>query len=180
VLILATVAGRLEAQAQNAGARAASAFEVASVKVNHETPPFRVGISFLPGGRVRAEHAPLPMLLQAAFDSHQIDASRSTGDVWKSLFDIDAQAGAGALPETASATAREAQLSAMLRTLLVDRFKLTYHTELREVPLYALVVATGGSKLTPSHAIGPAPPSRNAAGDSRAVLQAELPASTST
>jgi uncharacterized protein (TIGR03435 family) len=37
----------------------------------------------------------------------------------------------------------------MLQTLLEDRFRLTIHRETREVPVYALEVATGGVKLPP-------------------------------
>ncbi len=36
---------------------------------------------------------------------------------------------------------------AMLRKLLTDRFKLVYHREQREMPVYALTVAKGGPKL---------------------------------
>jgi bla regulator protein blaR1 len=35
----------------------------------------------------------------------------------------------------------------MLQTLLADRFKLTVHRETKELPIYSLVVAKGGSKL---------------------------------
>ena len=37
----------------------------------------------------------------------------------------------------------------MLQALLEDRFKLKTHQETREVPVYALTVAKGGSKLKP-------------------------------
>jgi len=37
----------------------------------------------------------------------------------------------------------------MLQALLEDRFKLKMHLESREVPVYALTVANGGSKLKP-------------------------------
>ena len=39
------------------------------------------------------------------------------------------------------------QQMAMLRTLLTDRFKLVFHREQREMPVYALTVAKGGPKL---------------------------------
>jgi uncharacterized protein (TIGR03435 family) len=39
----------------------------------------------------------------------------------------------------------------MLQTLLADRFHLKVHTEMREVPQFALVVARGGSKLREVH-----------------------------
>ena len=43
----------------------------------------------------------------------------------------------------------------MQQTLLVDRFKLTVHFETRVMPVYALVLAKGGPKLTPAK---PTPP----------------------
>ncbi|MGH9242324.1 MAG: TIGR03435 family protein [Vicinamibacterales bacterium] len=42
------------------------------------------------------------------------------------------------------------RLEAMLRTLLTERFKLAVRRETREVPVYALVVAGGGARLTPA------------------------------
>jgi uncharacterized protein (TIGR03435 family) len=45
----------------------------------------------------------------------------------------------------------------MLRQLLTDRFKLTYHTEKKIQPLYILSVAKGGPKLNP----GQAPPDQS-------------------
>jgi uncharacterized protein (TIGR03435 family) len=42
----------------------------------------------------------------------------------------------------------------MLRALLADRFKLAVHTETREMPIYVLVVAKGGSKLVKSNVSG--------------------------
>jgi uncharacterized protein (TIGR03435 family) len=40
----------------------------------------------------------------------------------------------------------------MMQLLLADRFKLKAHREMREIPVYALVVAKNGPKLTPSAA----------------------------
>jgi uncharacterized protein (TIGR03435 family) len=40
----------------------------------------------------------------------------------------------------------------MMQSLLADRFKLKVHFETREMPIYELVVAKGGPKLTPSQA----------------------------
>ena len=46
----------------------------------------------------------------------------------------------------------------MLQALLAERFKLTAHRESKEQPVYALVVAKGGPKLTPAAAPGPDEP----------------------
>lgn len=40
------------------------------------------------------------------------------------------------------------QAPEMIQNLLADRFKLTYHREKRELPVYALIVGKGGIKLT--------------------------------
>jgi len=58
----------------------------------------------------------------------------------------------------------EASLKKMLQTLLKDRFKLEFHTEVREVPGWALIVDSKGPKLTATSGVprpGPmgAPPS---------------------
>ena len=42
------------------------------------------------------------------------------------------------------------QVDLMEQSLLADRFKLKVHFETRELPVYALVVAKGGPKLTPA------------------------------
>jgi len=41
---------------------------------------------------------------------------------------------------------------AMLRKLLTDRFQFTFHRESKELPVFAITVAKGGSKLKPSTA----------------------------
>jgi uncharacterized protein (TIGR03435 family) len=41
---------------------------------------------------------------------------------------------------------------AMLRKLLADRFRLAFHREPKELPIFAIRVARGGSKLKPSAA----------------------------
>lgn len=44
------------------------------------------------------------------------------------------------------------QMKLMIQKLLADRFQLKFHLEKRELPVYAMVVAKGGSKLAPSPA----------------------------
>jgi len=44
---------------------------------------------------------------------------------------------------------KQKQIQFMLQALLADRFKLRVHTETRDRPIYALVIAKGGSKLKP-------------------------------
>ena len=42
------------------------------------------------------------------------------------------------------------QMKLMVQKLLVDRFQLRFHTEKKELPVYAMVVAKGGPKITVS------------------------------
>src|SRR5205823_199443 len=44
----------------------------------------------------------------------------------------------------------QADLRLMLQALLTERFKLTIHREAKELPVYALVAAKGGTKLKAS------------------------------
>ena len=44
----------------------------------------------------------------------------------------------------------QAQWKTMVQKLLADRFQLSFHREKRELAVYAIVVAKGGSKLTRS------------------------------
>jgi uncharacterized protein (TIGR03435 family) len=46
------------------------------------------------------------------------------------------------------------QVQQILRTLLADRFQLKVHLEMREAPVYALVVDKKGPKVKPSTASG--------------------------
>lgn len=56
----------------------------------------------------------------------------------------------------------------MLQGLLVDRFKLTFHRETREVPIYALVVGSRGPRLQPVEPLAGQNPQRGF------VLQGEM------
>ncbi|HUZ93564.1 MAG TPA: TIGR03435 family protein [Edaphobacter sp.] len=49
------------------------------------------------------------------------------------------------------------QLRTMLKKLLADRFKLTFHQEKRELSAYVLTVGKNGQKLTPTQLKGPLP-----------------------
>ncbi len=49
------------------------------------------------------------------------------------------------------------QLRIMMRKLLADRFKLTFHHDKRELSAYVLTVGKNGQKLTPTQLSGPLP-----------------------
>lgn len=111
-------------------------FEVTDVKA--AGPEFRMGrFAIQPGGRFVAQGFPLRFLIARAFNTNtgeQIAGLPKWADVDR--FDITAQApsmGPSAPPLDMESVAP------MLRSLLVDRFKMKYHTEDRSVSTYALV-----------------------------------------
>jgi uncharacterized protein (TIGR03435 family) len=72
----------------------------------------------------------------------------------------------------------KAEKRQMLQSLLADRFKLTFHRETREMPVFALVVAKGGPKLLPTKENGTMVNTNNnhiniQGGDSTVALLAE-------
>ena len=111
------------------------AFEVASVKPAKSggLPPF-----VRSPGRFTMR-APLRVLIQNAYQLLQ-DAQVVGGPSWltSDRFDINATVAGNPPPE---------QIPLMLRALLADRFKLVVHTETRELPIYALVLAGRDGKL---------------------------------
>lgn len=116
-------------------------FEVASVKPNATTGPRLVAmVQMLPGGRFEATLIQLRSLILYAYS---VTSERIFGGPsWVSAdrFDIVAKAEGNASP---------AEMKLMVRALLADRFKLVVHTEIRELPMFALLVNRSDGKLGP-------------------------------
>jgi uncharacterized protein (TIGR03435 family) len=66
------------------------------------------------------------------------------------IYDIEATAEKGAFPPGVTTEERLLRMRLMLQALLEDRFKLKIRRELKEQPVYALVVGKGGPKLEKS------------------------------
>jgi len=156
---LAFAAGTLFAQAP--------AFEVAAIKPAPATQNIaaqvmsgkvHVGMR-IDGDRVDIGNLSLESLIQAAY---KVKPYQISGPSWMSAqrFDILANMPAGASRD---------QVPEMLQALLADRFKLTIHRESKEHPIYALVVAKGGSKLIAAAAPEPAVLPQDAAKNDFAV-----------
>jgi bla regulator protein BlaR1 len=120
-------------------------FEVASVKPNASGDgPNRLALQ--PGGRITAENMPLRSLVRFAFQVQDFQLVGGPDWIAKERFDIVAKAEHDIAPMPPGTTG-PGQL--MLRSLLVDRFKLAIHQEKRELPVYALVVARSDGRLGP-------------------------------
>jgi len=137
------VVGMMSGCAVRAQSRAASTprFEVASIKLADPSAPRpgRMGshIDTSPG-LLRARNASLKELVEGAYAVEDYQVTGGPGWIASARFDIEAK--------PASAATRE-QLLLMLRPLLADRFKLTFHNETKELAVYALVVARNGPKF---------------------------------
>jgi uncharacterized protein (TIGR03435 family) len=119
------------------------AFEVASIKPNR-SGDLRMGIGLAPGGRFTGTNVTLRQLISTAYGTSS-DSQIVGGPNWmdSDRFDINAKAQGytGFMPP--------AQLGLMLRPLLAERFKLAFHRESREIPIYALVIARADGQLGP-------------------------------
>jgi uncharacterized protein (TIGR03435 family) len=118
-------------------------FEVASIKRTPEVTGPGADFSAMPGGRFHARNNEVANLIGNAYGRvpHYLIAN---GPEWvtSDRYDLEAKA--------ADPAATEPQLMLMLQTLLEDRFKLRWHRETREGPVYVLSVARGGHKLRAS------------------------------
>jgi uncharacterized protein (TIGR03435 family) len=114
-------------------------FEVASVRRGDpNAPPGRVDF---PPGRFVQENVPILNALSLAFDLRNYQMAGSFPElVTREPFTIDAR-----MPAASTA----AELRLMLRSLLIDRFKLRVHVESREQDAYALTLARPDGRLGP-------------------------------
>ena len=130
----------------------APAFDVASIKPSAPDAP-RGGFGISPSGLFQVQGISLVELIQGAYSDGRRPFYRfqvSGGPDWldSARFDI-----------TASSTLRNpsaAQTMAMVKGMLVDRFKVIVRQETRDAPIYALTLAakdgTPGPKLRKSSA----------------------------
>jgi bla regulator protein blaR1 len=126
----------------------APAFEVASVKPN-KSDSQRAPSMILPGGRFTATNNTVRALILNAYGIFTSPDLLSGGPAWidSEKYDVDAKAGAGAIPAGASGQVLWTKTRLMLRTLLADRFHLAIRRETKEMPVYELVTARNGPKL---------------------------------
>jgi uncharacterized protein (TIGR03435 family) len=97
---------------------------------------------------------PVQMLLRMAFSTEDDRIIAAPAWVKSNRYDIEAKVAPEDAPKLDKLKAEDRR--AMLLPLLVERFNLKYHHETREMPMYTLVVARGGPKLTESK-VEPAP-----------------------
>jgi uncharacterized protein (TIGR03435 family) len=126
------------------------AFEVATVKVNHSGDNSS-GFPALRNGTLTGRNVTMRMMLRAAYG---LSESRISGPDWldSDRFDLAGKAAPG-VPDS--------ELMPMFQTLLKDRFQLEVHREMREMPVFDMIVAKAGLKMSlssPEHPFPTPPP----------------------
>jgi uncharacterized protein (TIGR03435 family) len=118
----------------------APAFDVASVKPSQRVvgPDYNNQITYSPSG-ITAGNVTRKCLVAEAY---HLQLNQVLGPSWldHSEYDIEAR--------EEEVVTRE-QMALILRSLVAERFKLTQHSEMREMRVYELVIGKSGSKIHP-------------------------------
>src|SRR5215471_2007687 len=120
----------------------AQGFDTASVRANVANDRI-VTVQVSPDGRFTARGYTLVLLIQRAYAVRYGYVLGGPGWAYADRFDVAAKA-------SVPGRFTEAQMEPMLADLLAERFRLRVHTEIKEVPGYALEVARSGARLTRS------------------------------
>lgn len=150
-IVFGQVANHPSVQVQDGTPSSKQSFEVATIKPVENGPKTPRFIKLEGRNRFVVRDYNLKLLIAAAYNMNPKTISGGPDWIESDYYDIQALAPGQTSPN------RDAQM-AMLRQLLEDRFKLTFHREPKEFSIYALEVTRDGSKLKPSD-LGPADPS---------------------
>ena len=116
----------------------APSFEVASIKPS--TPESANLTSTFGPATLLLPRTTLKFLIVQAYGMQPDLISGLSPWMWQDPYDV--------IGKSSSQFTRQ-QGNEMLQTLLADRFQLKLHHEQKSIPAYVLIVAKGGSKLTP-------------------------------
>jgi uncharacterized protein (TIGR03435 family) len=116
-------------------------FEVASIKPNKSGRKALQGFAYAPGGRFTATNATLVDVIVRVYPTRRIQMQGGPDWIDSERFDFVAKAD----PEEGKI--KPEQWTQMVQVLLEDRFKLAFHTEMRDMQVLALVTGKGASKL---------------------------------
>jgi bla regulator protein blaR1 len=116
-------------------------FDIVSVKASAPDDHNSFMFQNLPGGSIRLVGVPLRMIIMQAYGVKSFQISGGPDWTRTDRWDILAKA------EGVEGRLSGAQENPMLRSLMAERFQLRVHSEIKEMPVYALVVEKNGSKL---------------------------------
>jgi uncharacterized protein (TIGR03435 family) len=153
VMLVFGVLNAPQSQAQSQTADAVStpplAFEVASIRPDDPGGMFNmVRATFTPDS-YSAEHVSLQMLIKNAYgvDNNQISGAPKW--IGSERYEVEARIDSNTAYALSKLSGDQLKLAhqRMLQALLADRFKLTLHSETRDLPVYLLVIGKGGPKI---------------------------------
>jgi uncharacterized protein (TIGR03435 family) len=125
------------------------AFDVATIKPNDSGAPNMQGLNF-DGHNFRTRNSSLVDLISFSYDVQKKQIVNVPDWADKDRFDIMAVPDTDGLPTVD-------QMKTMVRKLLADRFKLTFHHDKRDMSAFVLTVSKGGQKLTVNDSKMPGP-----------------------
>jgi len=141
------MSGAPQTRAQS-GVATPLSFEVVSIKRNNSADRRTAGARILPGGNLSGANVTLWDLILGAFWVPKYLVSGEPDWIKIEKFDIEAKVPPNVIPKGLGERARNDYTRRMMQTMLADRFKLVVHRETKEMPVYELVVAKNGPKLT--------------------------------
>jgi uncharacterized protein (TIGR03435 family) len=121
-------------------ARTPLAFEVASIKPSTDIDP-RGGMISPSGSRFTWTGATLGGLIDFAYDFPGVRVVGGPNWVRSDKYDIVAKAGGESKRSTA-------EFRQMFQSLLAERFKLTFHREMKDLSVYVLTVGKNGRRTS--------------------------------
>lgn len=124
-------------------------FEVATIKPNNSNATSMQAL-IIRGRNFITRASSLGDLIDFAYEVQSKQIVNAPDWIDKDRYDIDA------VPEQ-EGVPNPQQLRIMIRKLLADRFKLTFHHDKREMSAYVLSVSKEGQKLKPTQLNGPLP-----------------------
>jgi uncharacterized protein (TIGR03435 family) len=122
-------------------------FEVASVKRNTAAPGNSI-LRMLPGGRVNAVNFPVRQMIIYAWRLAGFQVAGGPSWINTDGYDVVAKVDGNPAPAEPGKGQTDPMQRAM-QNLLAERFKLKFHREMREMDIYALVLAKPGGAPGP-------------------------------
>ena len=139
---------RAQSQAGNTTA-SVPVYEVTSIRPNKSGGDM-VSLLNTPEG-FTATGATLQMLIRAAYDVENNQIAEAPSWLNSQKYDIEAKIDKSVFDDLQKSPDQgKLGRQRMLQALLADRFKLTLHREIKELPVYVLVIAENGPKLQES------------------------------
>ncbi|MGB2591192.1 MAG: M56 family metallopeptidase [Candidatus Acidiferrum sp.] len=144
--LLQPAPSRAESRTQSTGA-IGFVYDAVSVRPN-KSGDEKESITYPPSG-FSAINVTLPMLVRAAYGVEYNQISGGPDWLNSAAFDVEAKVDSSVAVQLGRLSAAQLKFARqrMLQTLLADRFKLTLHSETKELSIYVLGVAGGGPRL---------------------------------